>query len=94
MRRYARTIPVDFGSRYGTSYAIPIIRENIKNGNIRYQNYVLQGGERLDNIAGQVYLDATLAWVIAAASSIGYILQVPPGTQLKIPNLEDVSRYI
>ena len=93
-RRYARTIPISFGTRLGTSYAIPLIRQNIASGNIRYQDYVLQEGERLDTIAGQFYLDATLGWLIAAASNCGWILQCPPGTQLKIPLLEDVSRFL
>jgi len=93
-RRYARTISIDFGTRLGTSYAIPLIRQNIASGNIRYQDYVLQEGERLDTIAGQFYLDATLWWIIAAASSIGHGLQVPPGTMLKLPLLDDISRFI
>ena len=94
MRRYARQMPIAMGTRFGTSYIIPLIRQNIKNGNIRYQDYVLKGGERLDTIAGQFYLDSTLWWVIAAASDIGWGLQVPPGTQLKLPNIEDVSKFI
>lgn len=93
-RRYARTIPIDFGTRYGTSYIIPIIRQNITNGNIRYQTYILQGGERLDSIAGQFYLDSTLWWIIAAASNIGWALQVPAGTELKIPSMDDITRFI
>lgn len=94
MRRYGRTITIDFGTKFGTSYVIPLLRENIKVGNIRYEEYVLQQGERLDTIAGQFYLDGTLWWVIAAASNIGNVLQVPPGTKLKIPNIDDVSKYI
>ena len=94
MRRYSRQIPIGFGTRFGTSYLIPLIRENIKNGNIRFEEYVMQGSERLDTIAGQFYLDSTLWWLIAASSDIGWGLQVPPGTQLKIPNIDDVSRFI
>lgn len=94
IRRYSRTPVYGLGYRYGTSYAISVIRENIKNGNIRYDEYVLQEKERLDILAGQYYSDATLGWVIAAASNIGWALQTPPGTALKIPNLDDVSRFI
>jgi hypothetical protein len=93
MRRYNRTIAINFGTRFGTSYIVPLIRENIKNGNIRYKEYILQEGERLDTIAGQFYMDATLWWIIASASEIGFALQTPPGTQLKIPLLEDVAKY-
>jgi hypothetical protein len=94
MRRYSRTIAINFGTRFGTSYIIPLIRENIKNGNIRYKEYVLQEGERLDTIAGQVYMDSTLWWIISSASEVGWALQTPPGTLLKIPLLEDVAKYI
>jgi hypothetical protein len=38
-------------------------------------------------------MDATLWWIIASASEIGFALQTPPGTQLKIPLLEDVAKY-
>ena len=93
-RRYTRTLTINYGTMYGTSYIIPIIRQNIANGGIRYQDYVLQGGERLDTIAGQFYLDSTLWWIITAASNVGWSLQVPPGTQLKIPLLDDVDKFI
>ena len=45
----------------------------------------MKEGERLDQIAGVVYGDSTLWWMIAAASGIGWGLQVPPGTKLRIP---------
>ena len=46
---------------------------------------VLEEGERLDSIAGNVYGDGSLWWIIAAASGIGWCAQVPPGTQIRIP---------
>lgn len=81
------------GFQYGTSNAIPAIRANIQNGNIRTRETVLVESERLDVIAGREYQDGTLFWVIAAASGIGYCLQVPAGTKLLIPILDDVVRY-
>ena len=36
-------------------------------------------------IAGDAYNDSSLWWVIAAASGIGWGLQVPPGTVIRIP---------
>ena len=36
-------------------------------------------------MAANVYGDSSLWWIIAAASNIGWGLQVPPGTVLKIP---------
>jgi len=36
-------------------------------------------------LAGAIYQSSTYWWVIAAASGIGWGLQVPPGTVLRIP---------
>jgi hypothetical protein len=94
IKRYSRTPVFGLGYRYGTSFAISVIRDNVKNGSIRYDEYVLQENERLDILAGKYYSDSTLGWVIAAASDIGWICQTPPGTALKIPNIDDVSRFI
>jgi hypothetical protein len=94
IRRYARAPVIGFKSHYGTSFAIIAIRENIKNGNIRYDEMVLEESERLDVLAGRAYGDGSLGWIIAAASNIGNLLQTPPGTRILIPNLEDVSRFL
>lgn len=94
LRRYARTKILGLGFKYGTSFAIPAIRQNIRNGNIRFEETILEESERLDILAGEFYGDGRLGWVIAAASNIGYGLQVPPGTRIIIPNLEDVSRFV
>ncbi len=92
--RYVRTPIIGLGQRYGTSFYIPVIRQNILNGNIRFEEAVLDEAERLDTIAGQVYGDGRLWWVLAAASDIGWGCQAPPGTRLRIPNLSDISRLI
>lgn len=94
MRRYARTPTLGLGFSYGTSYAIPIIRGNLASGNIRFEETVLDEAERLDILAGKVYGDSSLYWLIAAASDIGWCLQVPPGTRIRIPNLEDVKKFV
>lgn len=95
IKRYNKLIPIEGGLRYGTSYIIPIIRDGIKNGNIRVvATVVLQERQRLDTIAGQVYGDSDLAWVLAAASNIGFWLQCPPGTLVRVPDLEDVLKYL
>jgi hypothetical protein len=94
MRRYDRTSTFGIKFSYGTSYAIPIIRDGIANGTIRYKESILKENDRLDIIAGKEYGDSTLYWIISAASSIGWGLQCPAGTSLKIPNISDVSKYL
>ena len=42
-------------------------------------------GTMTNNIAGEVYDNARLWWIIAAASGIGWAPQAPPGTFLIIP---------
>ena len=66
----------------------------MENGNIRFTEITLDEGERLDVLAGVHYSDSSLAWVIAAASGIGWMPQVPPGTLIKIPNLDDVAKFV
>lgn len=90
LRRYSRTPTLRGGTYFGTASAGKIIRTAVISGNLDVQVYILQEGERLDTLAGQHYGDARLWWVIAAASGIGWGLQVPPGTQIYIPR--DIAR--
>lgn len=70
----------------GISQSCYKIYNAIENGRINYSLHVLEQGERLDYLAGVNYGDSSLWWVIAAASGIGYALQVPPGTILRMPS--------
>lgn len=94
LRRYDRTTIFGSSKRYGTSFLLPIIRKNVELGNIRITEMVSKENDRLDILAGRLYGDARLWWVICVCSNIGYVPQVPPGTLLKIPNLEDIQRYV
>ena len=62
------------------------INRAVRTGAISSSTIILEQGQRLDHIAGAVYGDSTLWWIIAAASGIGWGLQCPPGTIIKIPN--------
>ena len=62
------------------------INKAVNNGIIPYTTMILEQSQRLDHIAGSVYGDSQLWWIIAAASGIGWGLQCPPGTVIKIPN--------
>lgn len=74
-----------------SSSACYIIYGAVESRSLQYTTKILQEGERLDQIASDVYGDGSLWWVIAAASGIGWAPQVPPGTLLRIPtNVGDV----
>ena len=93
-QRYATTPKIAAGRQYGTAVAHNSIRRAVQQGQIGAREHVLKEGERLDTIAGRVYGNARLWWIIAAASGIGWPLQVPPGTLLLIPtDLRQVSKY-
>jgi hypothetical protein len=40
------------------------------------------------------YGDSRYWWVLAASSDIGWGLQIPPGTVIRIPDLTQVSNII
>jgi len=93
--RYARSPIIRGGSQYGTSTAAVTLKRAVDVGAIAVEERVLQGRERLDVLAGQLYGDSRNWWIIAAASGIGWALQVPPGTRLLIPtDLSQVNDII
>ena len=92
--RYSRAPLLNLGTQLGTSRAIEIIRNAVNNGDIPVREIVLRGAERLDTLAGSIYGDGRLWWVISSASGIGWFLQAPPGTLLKIPELSDIAALI
>lgn len=61
------------------------IRKGVQQGVIAVDQIVLEEDRRLDQIAGQAYGSGSYWWVIAAASGIGWGLQVPAGTIILIP---------
>ena len=93
--RYRRTRRLNGGKKLGTSRVSAILRAAAKSGRIPCRDYVLSEDERLDHIAGKYLGNGDLWWVIAAVSGIGWGLQVPPGTRIKIPtDLSKVMVYI
>ena len=95
INRYSRSPIIDAGKKYGTSQAIPVIKQAVDSGQISTTKMILQGSERLDVIAGRIYGDSRNWWIIAAASGIGWSLQVPTGTQLLIPtDLSQIAELV
>ena len=83
--RYTFTPKVKSNQAYATSEISQKIFRAAETLQIPCQVRPLNEGERLDTIAGQVYGSGRMWWVIAAASGIGWGLQVPPGTLIRIP---------
>lgn len=83
------------GKYYGTSNVNHLINKAVTQNRIEYNTMILAEGQRLDHLAFSFYKSADLWWVIAAASGIGYGLQVPPGTLIFIPsNLNEVYNLL
>lgn len=66
----------------------------VLSGELEADTLVLTQGQRLDHLAGQYYGNGTYWWIIAAASGIGWSLQCPAGTVVKIPKNLDVALSI
>jgi len=84
--RYDGDLPIRQGKIRRTARAVDRIRQAQRSGTIPTRERVLKQGERLDQIAGEEFGNSTLWWIIAATSNIGWALQVPPGTILRIPS--------
>jgi hypothetical protein len=83
--RYSFAKILNDGLAIGSSNASTRVYKAVENGLIDVQIKILEEGERLDQIAGALYGSGELWWAIAAASGIGWGLQVAPGTRLRIP---------
>ncbi len=94
INRYNRTPILDYGKKYGTNNSINVIRNAFKNGQLTTKEIILRGAERLDTLAGSIYGDASLWWILAATSNIGWGLQIPPGTIINIPDLNDIISLV
>lgn len=93
--RYTIDGRINAGVMLGTAQAILIIRNAIRNGSLATPRILRTSGlNRLDTLAGDLYGDGRYWWILAAASDIGWGMQVPPGTVINIPSLEDVKRLV
>jgi hypothetical protein len=93
--RYRNSPKLALGTQYGTSRSVEIVRRGVRNGTIPIIDVVtLTGNQRLDHLAAIYYKDSRYWWVLAAASEIGWGLQLPAGTVINIPDLTVVSSVI
>ena len=78
-----------------SSRNINLIRKAVENGAISTKTLIISENERLDKISAISYGNSNYWWIIAAASGIGWSLQVPPGVVICVPNnLEQIYGYI
>jgi hypothetical protein len=93
--RYARDDLGTTGLGLTVAEATRTLRRAIANGDIVPQRtLVITQADRLDTISGEVYGDGRYWWVLAAASEIGWGLQVPPGTLINVIDLATVERLV
>ena len=85
LSRYSFVGTISNGKSIASSTNMSRINAAVVSGNIECTTLILEESQRLDHIAGISYNDSSYWWVIAAASGIGWGLQVPPGTVLRIP---------
>lgn len=75
---------------FGTAKLARQIFVACESGVIKCEVVILSEGQRLGHIAGVKYGDASLWWIIAAASGIGWGLQIPAGTIVRVPKNPNV----
>lgn len=93
--RYRNVPQLGFGFQYGTSRSIAAVRTGVSEGIIPILNtVVVSENQRLDQLAAIYYKDSRFWWVLAAASDIGWGLQVPPGTIINIPDINAVAAIV
>ena len=92
--RYTFVSRIDDGQGIGAWSNGQIIFNAVLSGTLEADTIVLTQGQRLDHLAGQYYGDSSYWWIIAAASGIGWAMQCPAGTVIKIPKNLDAALSI
>ena len=93
--RYKNNVRINMGSQLGVSDTVSSLRILIKNGVIPISEQIIAtGDDRLDALAGSIYGDASLWWVLAAASDVGWGMQVPPGTVINVIKISDLGKVV
>jgi len=94
MRRYSGDRRIA-GGKLSTAEAVTRIRRANDLGLLNCYYIVLTESRRLDHIAHDKLGDSNLWWVLSALSGIGWSMQVPPGTLVKIPkNIAEIMALV
>lgn len=84
MRRYSRDQRIA-GGKLQTSKTTIRIRRARELGLIPTREITLKESQRLDHLAQEHLGNSHLWWVLAALSDIGWGLQIPAGTIIRVP---------
>ena len=84
MRRYSRDQRIA-GGKLQTSKTTIRIRRARELGLIPTREITLKESQRLDHLAQERLGNSHLWWVLAALSDIGWGLQIPAGTIIRVP---------
>jgi len=84
MKRYTRDQRIA-GGKLATSQTTVRLRRARDLGLIPTTKIILSETQRLDHLAHKYLGDSQLWWVLAAMSDIGWGLQLPPGTIIRVP---------
>jgi len=84
MRRYSRDQRIA-GGKLQTSKTTTRIRRARELGLIPTREITLKESQRLDHLAQEHLGNSHLWWVLAALSDIGWGLQIPAGTIIRVP---------
>jgi len=74
------------GNKLSTHAGVANIRRAIELNLLTTTEIFVTESKRLDHLAHEFLGDSQLWWVLAATSNIGWGLQVPPGTIIRVPN--------
>ena len=93
--RYTRDSFTIDGKGFGPPRSLAVLRSAIADGTIPIvKTLVTTQSDRLDTLSGALYGDGRYWWVLAAASNIGWGMQVPPGIFINVPDLKAVERIV
>lgn len=88
MRRYSKDKRIR-GGKLETAKTSIAIRRAREFGLIPTKEVILTESQRLDHLAQQYLGNSRLWWILAALSDIGWGLQLPAGTIVRVPT--DIS---
>lgn len=84
MRRYNRDQRIA-GGKLQTARTVTRIRRARELGLLPTREVVLRESQRLDHLAQEYLGNSHQWWILAALSDIGWGLQVPAGTIIRVP---------